>query len=287
MGGVIVRVLPVTALLLILAACGGTRPPATTPAARPPAAAPHATLQATLWVQTAAEYRALTEQIYENAARSLALALADSAWTALDQPAEARRLPPAVIVDIDETVLDNSAFLARVIRRGGEFDPDLWDAWIAEAAALAVPGALEFAREAARRGVAIYYITNRDSLHEDATARNLAALGFPLDAAPDAVLTRGEREGWGSVKTSRRQAIAGHHRVVLLMGDDLNDFVDAQVSREARRAIVDDNGARWGVEWFVLPNPVYGSWEGALLDYETGLSDEERARRKQAGLRTE
>lgn len=246
---------------------------------------PHATLQATLWMRNAAEYRALAEANYHQATESLIEALADSTWTAaVEQTAEYASLPPAVIVDIDETVLDNSAFQARVIRQGGEFDPVLWDVWIAEAAARAVPGALQFTREAQQRGVTVFYVTNREHPQEAATRRNLEALGFPLATQVDVVLTRGEQAEWDSDKTTRRAAIAGDHRVLLLAGDDLNDFVDARISSEERAEIVRRYQANWGERWFVLPNPVYGSWEGAILGYETDLSNEERARRKEAAL---
>ncbi len=248
---------------------------------------PHPTLQATLWVQTAAEYRALTEGTYNEATESLDGALADSTWTAaVEQTGEYAALPPAVIVDIDETVLDNSAFQARVIRQGGEFDPELWDAWIAEAAARPIPGALEFTREADRRGVTVFYVTNREQPQEAATRRNLEDLGFPLAAEVDVVLTRGEREEWESDKTTRRAAVATEYRILLLAGDDLNDFVDARISRELREELVRRHEANWGEKWFVLPNPVYGSWEGSILGYESALSVKERERVKREALET-
>ena len=248
----------------------------------------HPTLQATLWVQTAAEYRALAEGTYRQATRALAEALADSSWTAaVEQAAAFRGLPPAVIVDVDETVLDNSPFQARVIREGGEFDPALWERWVGEAGAASIPGAVDFASEAARRGVTVFYITNRDSAQETATRVNLAGEGFPLAQEPDVVLTRGEREGWTSDKSSRRTTVARDFRVLLVIGDDLNDFVPASLLRSERAELVRRHDERWGIRWFILPNPVYGSWESALLAGESDLSREERLERQEAALTTE
>lgn len=245
----------------------------------------HPTLQATLWMQTAAEYRALSEGTFREATESLADALADSTWTAaVEQTGNYASLPPAVIVDIDETVLDNSPFQTRIIHEGTEFDPVLWEAWIAEAAARAVPGALGFTREAFRRGVVVFYITNREQTQEAATRRNLETLGFPLGTEVDVVLTRGEQVEWTSDKTTRRAAVASDYRILLLAGDDLNDFVDARVSREERGGLVSRYEANWGEKWFVLPNPVYGSWEGAILGYDSDLSAQEKARLKRDAL---
>lgn len=266
--------------LCLLAACAAPRaePPAAEP---PPASTPseHPTLFSTLWVQTAAEYRATAWQAFAAARESLERALADSSWTAAveQEGRDFAALPPAIILDVDETVLDNSPFQARVILAGGAFDPGAWARWVEEAAAPPVPGAREFLRLADSLGVAIFYVTNRDAELEAATRRNIQAAGMPLDPALDDVLARGEREGWTSDKSSRREEIAAHHRIVLLVGDDFNDFVAARLPRAVRDRLVERYRDRWGERWIVLPNPNYGSWEGAL--YPPGdRTDEDEAR---------
>jgi len=123
----------------------------------------HPATSSTLWVQNAAEYQALSITAYKTAASYLELALKDSYWTAYtpQQNDELRSLPPAIIVDVDETVLDNSSFQARMIKQSSSFNPEAWNRWVKEAKGEAVPGALSFLQRAADKGVAIFYLTNR------------------------------------------------------------------------------------------------------------------------------
>ena len=268
----------ILAATCLTAACAASRadPPATEP---PRARAEHPTLYAALWVQTSAEYRATAWQAYAAAGESLLRALTDPSWTAAveQEGSDFADLPPAVVLDVDETVLDNSPFQARMILDGGTFDPQAWTVWVDEAAAPPVPGAREFLRLADSLGVAAFYVTNRDEEHEAATRRNLEVAGLPVDPEVDTVLTRGEREGWTSDKSSRRETIAERYRIVLVIGDDFNDFVAASLPRADRERLVERYRDLWGERWIVLPNPNYGSWEGAL--YPPGdRSDDEEAR---------
>lgn len=222
-------------------------------------------LYAVLWMQTAAEYDAAAQQAYATARAALEEALADPAWTALPEQADAELAgrPPAVILDVDETVLDNSREGAReIVLRRPYNDPD-WEKWVAERAATLVPGAAEFLAAAQRRGVAAFLVTNRTAAMTAATLDNLRRLGVEVPA--ERVLGKDEARGWGSDKSSRRALVARTHRVLLLVGDDLNDFVaTAGKTREQRDALVRDAAARWGRQWIILPNPAYGSWERAL-----------------------
>jgi acid phosphatase len=164
-----------------------------------------------------------------------------------------------------------------LILEGGAFDPESWGAWVNEAQAPPVPGAPEFLAFAESLGVEVFYVTNRDAPLEPATRRNLEAAGLPIDPTLDTVLTRGEQEGWTSDKTSRRGTIAERYRIVLLVGDDFNDFVPARLPRAERDRLVERYKDRWGERWIILPNPTYGSWETALYG-EGDLSAEDRAR---------
>ena len=246
-----------------------------TPAAPEPAPAAstrpatHANLNAVLFVQTAAEYAALARQAYTSAQLSLDEALDDPTWSAAAEQTDGRPfagLPPAVVLDVDETVLDNSAYQARLIRDGRDYERATWRAWTAERAAGAVPGALAYAREAAARGITVVYVTNRRADEEDDTRANLAALGFPLTGEADVVLTRGERADWAaSDKTTRREHLALRYRILQLVGDNLGDFIEVPTGTVAdRRAAVDAYADYWGTRWIVLPNPTYGSWQSAL-----------------------
>ncbi|HJU86442.1 MAG TPA: HAD family acid phosphatase [Gemmatimonadota bacterium] len=289
-----VGLLAAFAFLFASFACATSRvEPRTDPAPRPdPAdsAAPselagHPTLFATLWQQTSAEYRASALQAYDAAREDLPIALADSGWTAAveQEGHDFSTLPPAVVLDVDETVLDNSPQQARTILAGRSFDPEAWGAWVDEARAPAVPGARDFLALADSLGVAVFYVTNRDHPLEESTRRNLEAEGLPLDPELDTVLSRGEREGWGSDKASRRAAVAERYRILLLVGDDFNDFVSARLPREERDRLLERYRDRWGDRWFMIPNPVYGSWENALYG-EADDTPEERARRQLESL---
>ncbi|MEE9171217.1 MAG: HAD family acid phosphatase [bacterium] len=248
---------------------------------------PHEKLDGTLWVQTSIEYRMAASQAYSLAKLRLDKGLADPAWTAaLEQKGGLSQLPPAVILDIDETVLDNSGFEARLVEKDKSYDEDAWKEWALEAKALAVPGALEFVMVAQRKGVEVFFVTNRNHEVEDATRQNLIDLGFSIDGQHDVILTKNEREDWGSDKTTRRAYLAKKYRIVLLIGDDLNDFVSARVGPEQRAELAAQHGDLWGEKWIVLPNPMYGSWEGALYNFQYDLTDAQKQERKYRMLKT-
>jgi acid phosphatase len=259
--------------VLILAACTTATPPAPQPAPAPVAAAAVvapppcnpgiALVNSVLWVQSAAEHDAATLGIYANARRTLDAALADSSWVgAAEETANDPSQPPAIILDLDETAIDNSPNEVRAIKLGKTFDTDSWKKWVSESAAQAVPGATEFLAYAKSRGVTPFYITNRDADEKPGTRRNLEMLGFPLSTDPDNLLVRGEKPEWTSDKTSRRAYVAASYRVLLLLGDDLNDFAPARDKTIAERdAIVADHASWWGSRWIMIPNPMYGSWE--------------------------
>ena len=154
----------------------------------------HENLDATLWVQTSSEYYALARQTYRSATEKLSLALADPSWTAAtEQTSGYEELPPAVILDVDETVLDNSAYAARKIVHDAHYESHSWAAWCSEAVAPPVPGSLAFTQFAARNGVTVFYLTSRNHAVEAVTRENLAKHGFPVDPKIDTVLTRREK----------------------------------------------------------------------------------------------
>jgi 5'-nucleotidase (lipoprotein e(P4) family) len=301
--------LPLLTVLLFAAACDAGPPPAkaatTAPAPAPtptpapapaPAPAPVAThgaahdnLQAVAWFQTSAEFEASALGTYNAATLSLDRALADKKWTALgEQEGQTfAKLPPAVIVDVDETVLDNSAYQARLIAEGGEFAPKTWGAWVGEARAVAIPGAKEFLTTAAKKGVRVFYVSNRDAGEQaEATRKNLAALGFPDSDNLDTFYFRDESKGWKQ-KSPRRLEVAKKYRVVIVVGDNLFDFVeDVKPARERRAAMVTDRSAWWGTRWFMLANPMYGSWDEALIAYDYKQAPSERQRLRLAALDT-
>lgn len=258
-----VRRFLISCIAVALAAC------AAAPERAAPAAAAHDNLDATLWMQTSAEYRAAALGVYAAARRQLDAALAEPCFDALpegERDVDPCGLPPALISDADETLIDNSAYQARRIRDRDGFVYENWLGWVNERRARAIPGAVEFARYAASRGVRVFYVTGRDAPAESAaTAANLSALGFPVDADGGNLLLRGDPRAPGREKGERRRWVGREHRVLLLLGDNLGDFLDGiDGSIAERAALVEAHAGHWGRDWFMLPNPAYGSWEGAI-----------------------
>jgi acid phosphatase len=233
-------------------------------------------------MQTAAEYWALASTAYRNAQTTLEESLKDPSWTAsLEQGSGHEVRPGAVILDLDETVLDNSPLQAQLVLEGTEYVPATWDAWVTRMEAGLVPGSKDFITFAERNGVRVFYVTNRTAAEQDHTLRNLAALGI---AASDATVLCVGENGWTSDKTARRAEIAKTYRILLLVGDDLNDFVStANLSPAQRTALAKSHASRWGKSWVLLPNPLYGSWERAL--YPGLTEDHQILARKRNQLR--
>ena len=256
------------------------------PAKAADAVAPNDILNATAWMQTAVEYRANCLTVYALGKTRLDEALADRSWTAYNQTGAYQDLPPAVILDLDETALDNSPYEARMVATGTPFDPKTWNTWIAAGVAKAVPGAVEFTTYAASRGVKVFYVTNRSVDQKEATRRNLAALGFPSGGNVDTLLMQKERPEWATpAKGVRFAYVAKDYRVLLLFGDNFGDFTDrASAGIAERDKTFDELKAHFGHDWLVLANPIYGSWEAAAYGNDSKLSDGEKRARKIGAL---
>ncbi|HET7330060.1 5'-nucleotidase, lipoprotein e(P4) family [Dyella sp.] len=251
-------------------------------------------LNAVAWTQTALEHDLIYQETFRSAQSQLLAALKDRNWDAL--PAEDRSTPykhlkPAVILDIDETVLDNSPYQARLIRKGGEFNEADWAAWCKEERARALPGAVEFTQFAARHGIAVFYISNRAQDLDAATLDNLRKAGLPV-SGPEAFLGLGTLlpgcDQVGTEKSCRRQLIGQHHRVLMQLGDQLGDFLSVLTNTAAGRVQAMAPYKDWiGTRWFVFPNPTYGSWEPSLFNNEWSTPREQRRQQKIQALRVD
>ncbi len=252
----------------------------------------HENLHATLWMQTAGEYNAACHQAFQQAKLQLDAALSNPDWTAsLEQKTAGgyQNKRPAIICDVDETLLDNSPYQAQLVRDDAFYSSASWREWVDEEAAEPMPGALAFIRYAKSRGVETIYVTNRKADEESATRRNLKAVGFPVSDDPDAVLTKGNDNGteWQSNKTDRRKLVAQNYRILLLVGDDMNDFLDGTKigDPQMRQQIAAKHADMWGQKWIVLPNPTYGSWEAATVNLDYTQSDSAKLKQKYQKLR--
>ena len=240
-------------------------------------------LLAVLFKRTSAEYKANTYQAYASAKKNIDKALDDRSWTALvNQTKNYEDLPPAIILDIDETVLDNSEHQVRSIKNGTNY-PIGWKEWVSEESASALPGVKEFLTYAKAKGIKIFYVTNRTHDLEEYTRNNVKALGLPLDNDVDVLLMKNEK-GWTSDKTSRRDLIKKDYRVIQIFGDQLDDFIplkDTASSVNSRKELIDQYADMWGEKWYMLINPMYGEWEETLYEHCWSCFPEESDRVKQ------
>ena len=248
---------------------------------------PHDQLDAVLWTQTSIEHELLYRQVYAAATRQLQPALADPRWDALARPPrDLQGLPPALIVDIDETLLDNTPVNAQAVVDDGPYDYAQWYRWVEKAEARALPGSVDFLQTADKLGITVYYLTNREPGQEADTATNLRRAGFPIRDERQ-VLTAGTAIGdcqqAGSDKTCRRNWVGEHARVLLMVGDSYGDFIAAPNRLDAQRTAAAPYQAWFGQRWFLLPNPTYGSWYTAPYQDRDELPEpEKRALKRQA-----
>ena len=215
------------------------------------------------WMQQAGEYRALAYQAF------------NVAQIAFDSAKVVDGKKRAVIVDLDETMIDNSAEGAnRVLTKEG-YSKEGWAVWCSEERAKAIPGAVDFANYVTTQGGKIFYVSNRNKSEYQHTVNNLQKLGFP--AVDETSVFLKDKE---SQKTSRfEEAEKQGYTVVLFIGDNLDDFdftaeTYHQFNNE-RRVVVDRNKTSFGMKYMLLPNPIYGHWEGGLgKDYFKSTPEE-------------
>jgi len=222
------------------------------------------------WQQHSGEYRALSFQAYNFAKLSLNDRL---------QQIPAGK-PNCVVVDIDETVLDNSAFQGQEVKKGVSFDVKDWVGWTAKGAADTVPGALAFLKYAQSKQVETFYITNRDQADYAGTLANLQRLGFPFADETHLIV-----KTTTSDKEPRRQRVSERYNILLLCGDNLSDFSNV-FYREGKntRDEVNRLQAEFGTHFIVLPNPMYGDWEKLLYKGEH-LNEKEKSLQRIEGLK--
>lgn len=216
----------------------------------------------TLFVQQSAEYRALCYQAFAAAEFQLVELL------------KQKPVNPAVVLDLDETVLDNSAYTAWQVVNDQPYSTETWALWTDLAKAPEVPGVGDFLRLADTLGVTLFYISNRDTSALNPTIENMRNLNLPQLIPSQFYL-----KTTTSDKAERRQAVedAGHE-VVMLIGDNLGDFHEKwdKKSVKERKSLTENDRDQFGKKYIVLPNPIYGTWEGALFDYNRNFNEAQK-----------
>ena len=214
---------------------------------------------ASLYQQRAAEYKALCFQAYNLAKLRLNEALKHKG-----------KKPLAVVTDIDETLLDNSPQDAVRAINNQEFDIQTWKEWTSKGIADTIPGAPSFFKYAASKGVAVFYITNRDEDEREGTTKNLKLYGLPYADDKHIILKQGI-----SSKEARRQQIMAKYNIALLCGDNLPDFdalYDNKPSEENRMLITEKLKKQFGNKYIIIPNPSYGDFENSIFKYNYKLT---------------
>ncbi|NOZ36091.1 MAG: 5'-nucleotidase, lipoprotein e(P4) family [Chlorobi bacterium] len=222
---------------------------------------------ATLWFQKSAEAKAAYYQTF------------NFAKTVLDDKIKKDRFklkkkkPKAIITDIDETVLNNSPYEARLIETGTSYNEKSWSKWVNEKQAKALPGAVNFMNYVKEKGVEVFYISNRNVKHLRATLENLKNVGFPF-ADETHILLKDKT----SDKSARRDSVLKNYKVILYLGDNLRDFDEN--FKYAKNMNRNDSVAKYkdlfGTEYIIFPNPMYGEWEKAVYEGDFSKTDAEK-----------
>lgn len=225
------------------------------------------------WMQQSGEYRALAYQTF-NTARMV-----------FDHASVPSGKKKAVVADLDETLLDNSKEAAHYVIAHKGFSPAGWEAWSNAKKADAVPGAVEFSNYVNANNAVMFFVSNRKAKTElECTMENMKALGF-TNVTPDRMLLKEKN----SNKIERFKQIEDMgYEIVMYIGDNLDDFTGETYRKlnADRRSFVDANKKDFGVKYIVLPNPLYGSFEGGLAADYFKKSPEERVKIRYNNLKS-
>ncbi len=231
------------------------------------------------WVKHAAEYEAIGTQVYRKAEQDLPRFVEDKTWDAMRGHGAPSSLPAAVILDIDETVVSNVDFQLTFER---PFENHKLDTWSSNYQSRPIAGVRSFVEAARASGVTVFFVTNRPCEmksgsddpcpQKQTTIDDIREVGIDVDA--DHVMLSGQRSDWDREKLVRREYIAKTHRIIMLIGDDFGDFVPCArtkvvapctvaATRASRTAALEKYRDFWGNGWYILPNPMHGSWTSA------------------------
>ena len=219
---------------------------------------------AVLWFQQSAEMEAAFLQSYQYGKMVVS--------SKIDTLAQNSKTP-AVVLDLDETVLDNSPYEARLVLAGNNYSSNSWKAWCLEAQAEALPGAADFLKFINEKGIQIFYISNRKDDVFEATLKNLKDLNLPQADSSHLLLRTGSSD-----KSERRAVVEKNHQILLFVGDNLTDYKELFANRQADYG--KDSVSKYQKDllhnFLVLPNPMYGEWESAIYGNDFSITAEQK-----------
>lgn len=221
-------------------------------------------VQAVLWQERAAEYKALCYQAYNTAHLQLDKMLIEY---------KDATKPLAIITDLDETLMDNSPFNGQMVLNDRDYSKQDWIEWGDKRSAKPVPGSVDFFNYAASKGVEIFYISNRYPEQREATLDNLRDYGVPF-VDDEHLMLRGDK----SSKADRRAKVKQNFEVIMLIGDNLADFSDLYESQltDRRNVLTDSLRADFGARYIVLPNVIYGDWMNGIYNGKHNWSEAQK-----------
>jgi 5'-nucleotidase (lipoprotein e(P4) family) len=198
------------------------------------------------WHKNSAEYKALCLQAYNTAKIKLDLELSKNHKKKL-----------AIVADLDETIFNNTPYNEMLIEEEATFNQENWSNWVNKKTATAIPGSLDFFKYAESKGVEIIYLSNRRIENYEPTKENLVTLGFPFDDSTKMLLRTDSSD-----KYERRKSISDQN-IIMFIGDNLGDFdsVFFDKSNEQRWEISKNLKEKFGHQFILIPNLIYGDWE--------------------------
>lgn len=226
---------------------------------------------AVIWYQNSAEMRMSYYQAYNHGKLLLKskLASADS------------KQPKAVVLDLDETVLDNSPYEGMLIQKGITFSSNTWKEWVAMGSAELLPGAQDFLNFADSAGVEIFYISNRTVDGLGSTLENLNRYNLPNADSAHVLLKEDTSD-----KTARRNIVNENYEIILFLGDNLTDYSQMYADRNEKMAkdLVDENKMELLNNFVMFPNPMYGEWESAIYRNDWSIADSTKLRMRRESV---
>lgn len=232
-------------------------------------------LSAIAWLQKSAEFQAIASQTFENASQKLEKAVFDNNWTAAIEQfgqEDMKQLPNAIILDLDDTLISTMPYRGELELDNNEHSESRFNRWVEHERVNLVPHVMKLIKKASTLGVRVLLISDRVCKPnprdpcpiKTKTSKVLSrvSLAFPKDQ----MFFRGEFADWNQDQSSRRKFIAKRYRILMIIGDDINQMIPraSNLPASARMKLASQYDEMWGNRWFLIPNPVYGGWRDTM-----------------------
>ncbi len=208
------------------------------------------TLMGVLWIKDSGEFEALSTQVFNAAKKAF-----------IEYKYSHTQEKLAVVIDLDEGALNNVDYHVNRLKEGLGYTTESWNQWILTSKATAMPGSIEFVKNVYDNGGEVFFVSNRPESQREATLNNLLNVGIIADNNHLFM-----KSNFNDIMPDYRKEINSKgFSIVLYVSDSLNMFDDNPGnSNVERRAYAKIQSKKFGTEYFVTPNPIYGSFEASL-----------------------